>query len=195
MMVLCYYEHENLVQREAKFVSRKKKKRKFEWLEFLKAVVIAIILVIVVKSFVLSTSIVEGESMEPTLVDGERIVYNKLVYLIDSPDRGDVVIIKRPFKNYVKRIIALPGEKIEMKNHVLYIDDQPSEQEYLTDESDAHTGNFGPYLIPKEHYFVMGDNRAVSKDSRNGLGLIEEDEIIGRSEFIYFPFSEWSRTK
>lgn len=183
------------MEKEAKFVSRRNKKRKIELLEFLKAIVIAIILVIVVKSFLLSTSIVEGESMEPTLVDGERIVYNKFIYLIGSPDRGDIVIIKRPFKNYVKRIIALPGEKVEMKNHVLYINDQPSEQYYLSDDSDAHTGNFGPYSIPKEHYFVMGDNRAVSKDSRNGLGLIEEDEIIGRSEFIYFPFNKWSRTK
>lgn len=166
-----------------------------EWTELLKAIAIAVILAFIVKSFILSTSIVEGESMEPTLVNGERIVYNKFVYLIGSPERGDVVIIKRPFKNYVKRIIALPGEKIEMKNHILYIDDQPSEQQYLSEESDTHTGNFGPYSIPNEHYFVMGDNRAISKDSRNGLGLIEEDEIVGRSEFIYFPFSEWAKTE
>ncbi len=176
-------------------MSRKHAKRKKEWIEILKAVAIAVVLAFIVKSFVLSTSIVEGESMEPTLIDGERIVYNKLIYLIGSPERGDVVIIQRPFKNYVKRIIALPGEKVEMKNHILYIDDQPSEQQYLNEDADTHTGNFGPYFIPLGHYFVMGDNRAISKDSRNGLGLIEEDEIIGRSEFIYFPFSEWSRTR
>lgn len=176
-------------------MSQKRTKGKLEWIELLKVIVIAVVLALIVKSFVLSTSIVEGESMEPTLVDGERIVYNKFVYLIGSPDRGDVVIIKRPFKNYVKRIVALPGEKVEMKNHILYIDDQPSEQNYLNEDSKEHTGNFGPYFIPNEHYFVLGDNRAVSKDSRNGLGLIEEDEIIGRSEFIYFPVSEWSRTK
>lgn len=176
-------------------MSRKRKKRKLEWSELLKAVMIAFILAFLLKSFVLSTSIVEGESMEPTLVDGERIVYNKFVYLIGTPSRGDVVIIKRPFKNYVKRIIALPGETVEMKNHVLFINDQPSEQLYLSDDSNAQTGNFGPYAIPENHYFVLGDNRAISKDSRNGLGFIEESEIIGRSEFIYFPFSEWARTK
>ncbi len=176
-------------------MSRQRKKRKLSWSELLKAVLIAFILAFLLKSFVLSTSIVEGESMEPTLVDGERIVYNKFVYLIGTPKRGDVVIIKRPFKNYVKRIIALPGETVEMKNHILFINDQPSEQLYLSEDSNTQTGNFGPYAVPEKHYFVMGDNRAISKDSRNGLGLIEESEIIGRSEFIYFPFSEWARTQ
>lgn len=176
-------------------MSRKNRKKKLEWVELLKAIAIAVILAVIVKSFVLSTSIVEGESMEPTLVDGERIIYNKFVYLFGSPERGDVVIIKRPFKNYVKRIIALPGEKVEMKNHVLYIDDHPSEQLYLSDDADQHTGNFGPYSIPTDHYFVLGDNRAISKDSRNGLGFIEENEIIGKSEFIYFPINEWQWTR
>lgn len=170
-------------------------KKKNEWIEWIKAIIIAIVITFGLKTFIISTSVVEGESMAPTLNDGDRIIFNKLIYLIGEPDRGDVVIIQRTLKNYVKRVIALPGEKIEMKNHILYIDDQPSEQQYLSEESDTHTGNFGPYSIPNEHYFVMGDNRAISKDSRNGLGLIEEDEIVGRSEFIYFPFSEWAKTE
>lgn len=169
--------------------------KKNEWIEWAKAILIAIIFAFLLKSFVFSTSVVEGESMDPTLSNGERIVFNKFIYLVGKPDRGDVVIIKRPFKNYVKRIIALPGETIEMRNHILYINGVEYEQLYINKEAQEKTGNFGPYAIPEKNYFVMGDNRAISKDSRNGLGLINEDEIIGKSEFIYYPFSEWSLTR
>lgn len=172
-----------------------KKKQRNEWLEWLKAIFIAIILVLFLRSFVFSASIVEGESMSPTLNHGNRIIINKFVYLISEPKREDVVIIQRPFKNYVKRIIALPGEIVKIDNHVLYIDDEPYEQPYITDEEILQTANYGPIKVPENSYFVMGDNRAVSKDSRNGLGFIEDEHIIGRSEFIIYPFSEWAQTR
>jgi len=168
------------------------------WIEWLKAVVIAVLVAVTLKSFVFSTSIVEGESMDPTLSDGEKIVFNKLVYNVGKPKHGDIVIIKKPYKYYVKRVIALPGETIEMKNHILYIDGKQVEQSYISQEAREKTGNFGPMTLPSESYFVMGDNRAVSKDSRNGqngLGLIKEDEIIGKSEFIYYPITQWSITR
>lgn len=74
------------------------------------------------RTFIFATSIVEGESMYPTLQDGERVIFNKIVYTIDDPGRGDVVIIHQPPKNYVKRIIGMPGETIEIENSQLYID-------------------------------------------------------------------------
>lgn len=172
-----------------------KTKQKNEWVEWGKAIIIAILLALFLKTFIFSTSIVEGESMDPTLEDGNRIIFNKFIYFIGEPDRGDVVIIEHPLKNYVKRVIALPEETIEMKNHVLYIDDEVYDQPFITEDAKRHTGNFGPIKIPDESYFVMGDNRAISKDSRNGLGFIDEDDIIGRSEFIIFPFNEWSMTR
>ena len=172
-----------------------KVKKKNEWIEWGKAILIAILLAFVLRTFVFSTSIVEGESMSPTLDNGNRIIFNKFVYLIGEPRRGDVVIIQRPFKNYVKRVIAKPGEKIQMKNHVLYIDDEVYEQNFITEDAKMHTGNFGPTIVPSDSYYVMGDNRAISKDSRNGLGFIEEGSIIGRSEIIIFPFNEWSLTR
>ncbi len=140
-------------------------------------------------------SIVEGDSMYPTLEDGERVIFNKMIYFIGEPARGDIVIIQRPLKNYVKRIVGLPGETIEVKNHTLFINGEASGQEYLSNDSKSLTGNFGPVKVPEQSYFVMGDNRAKSKDSRNGLGFIEKHEIIGRSEIIIFPFSEWSFTR
>ncbi|SHG24648.1 signal peptidase I [Ornithinibacillus halophilus] len=171
------------------------KKDKKEWLEWLKAIAIAVILAFLLRTFVFATSIVEGDSMDPTLQHGERVIFNKIVYIIGEPSRGDIVIIQRPTKNYVKRVIGLPGETVEVRNHILYINGEPYEQRFLTVDSKNYTGNFGPIEIPDGKYFVMGDHRAISKDSRNGLGFITEDEIIGRSEFIIFPFSEISRTK
>lgn len=172
-----------------------KSKRSSGWIEWGKIILIAILLALILKNFIFATSIVEGESMTPTLEDGERIIFNKFIYLIDEPSRGDVVIIQRPLKNYVKRIVALPGETIQMKDYILYIDDEVYDQTFLTEEAQKHTANFGPIEIPTNSYFVMGDNRAISKDSRNGLGFIHSKDIIGRSEFIYYPFSEWSITR
>jgi signal peptidase I len=176
-------------------MSRVSQKKKNEWLEWTKAIIIALLIAFFIRSFIFATSIVEGESMEPTLQDGERVIFNKLVYFIDDPERGDIVIIERPFQNYVKRIIALPGETIEVNDGNLYINNEKYDQTFITDETKRNTGSLGPIDIPEGSYFVMGDNRAISKDSRNGLGFIEEDNIIGRSEFVIFPFDQWARTR
>lgn len=170
-------------------------KQKNEWFEWIKAIVIAILIALIIRTFIFSTSIVDGASMAPTLDNGDRIIFNKFVYLVGKPERGDIVIIKRPLKNYVKRIIALPGETIEVRDHILYIDNEPIEQTFIPDMEMSATQDFGPIEVTPDHYFVMGDNRGISKDSRNGLGLIEEDNIIGRSEIIIFPFDEWSITR
>lgn len=170
-------------------------KKKNQWLEWLKAILIAVILAFLLRSFVFATSIVEGESMEPTLEDGETIMFNKFVYLTGEPERGDIVIIDRPIKNYVKRVIALPGETIKVRNHDLYIDGEKYKQKFISKDARNHTGNFGPYKVPENQYFVMGDNREISMDSRNGLGFIKEDTIIGKSEFIVFPIDEWATLK
>lgn len=189
---LCYY-NDDLVEKGCLLVGKAKSRN--EWMEWSKAIIFAIVIAILLRTFIFSTSIVEGESMDPTLEDGERIIFNKIVYLVGKPARGDVVIIQHPFKNYVKRIIALPGETVEMKNHELYINDEIYDQPFITEEAKNHTGNFGPLVIPEKSYFVMGDNRAISKDSRNGLGFIDEKDIIGRSEFIIYPISELGVTR
>ncbi len=89
----------------------------------------------------------------------------------------------------------MPEETIAVKNGALYIDGKAYEQAFTSNERLQSTGRFGPIKIPENSYFVMGDNRAISKDSRNGLGFIRESEIIGKSEFVIFPFNEWSLTK
>src|SRR5690625_3381855 len=170
-------------------------KKQNEWFEWGKVIIVALIVVFLLRSFGISTSVVEGESMNPTLKDGERLLFNKFVYIVSEPKRGDIIIIQRPEKNYVKRVIGLPNETIDVKDHTLYIDDN-KQSESVGDTFDTEvTGNFGPIEIPEDHYFVMGDNRAISKDSRNGLGFIERRNIIGKSEFSIYPFSEWQVTR
>ncbi|WP_092493129.1 MULTISPECIES: signal peptidase I [Virgibacillus] len=172
-----------------------KTKKKNEWLEWVKAILIAVVLAFFLRSFVFATSVVDGKSMEPTLEDGETVLFNKFTYLIDKPQRGDIVIIERPLKNYVKRIIAMPGETIKVEDHILYINGEKYGQPFINKDAKSNTGKFGPIQVPENSYFVMGDNRILSKDSRNGLGFVSEENIIGKSEMIIFPFDQWAMTK
>lgn len=172
-----------------------KSKRKSVWAEWLRVILIAVLIAFFLRSFVFVTSVVDGESMEPTLEDGEIVLFNKFTYLFNDPERGDIVIINRPQKNYVKRVIALPGETIEVRNQTLYIDGEEYEQSFIPDNIQNFTGQIGPIQVPENSFFVMGDNRKLSKDSRNGLGFISEENIVGRSEFIIFPFKEWTMTR
>ncbi|KGP71436.1 signal peptidase I [Pontibacillus yanchengensis] len=168
------------------------KKEIWDWT---KAIIIAFFLAFVIRNYVFATSIVEGTSMDPTLRDGERVIYNKMVYIMDDPERGDIVIIQRPTKNYVKRVIGLPGDTVQVKDHELYVNGKKSQQEYLNQQAISQTGDFGPRSVPENHYFVMGDNRDISKDSRNGLGFVKREEVIGRSELVVYPFDEWHMTR
>lgn len=176
-------------------MAKDKKQRKTEWYEWIKAIIIALLIAFLIRTFIFATSFVEGDSMFPALEDGERIIFNKLIYMINEPMRGDIVIIQHPDKNYVKRIIGLPNETIEMHNDTLYIDGKEQPNTYVHEYNLKLTGSFGPVKIPENSYFVMGDNRAISKDSRNGLGFIDRSEIIGRSEVVIYPFSEWELTR
>lgn len=168
---------------------------KKEIIEWGKAILIAIGLAFLIRTFVFATSVVDGASMYPTLESGERVIFNKAIYFFSEPDRGDIVIIHRPNKNYVKRVIGLPNDVVEVKDSVLYINNEKQEEEYLDEEAIRATGDFEPVQVPEGKYFVMGDNRSISKDSRNGLGFIDEDEIIGRSELIIYPFDNISFTR
>jgi signal peptidase I len=157
---------------------------------------IAVSIVFIVRTFLFAPYIVEGASMEPTLHNQEKIFVNKLM-AVTGFDRGDIVIIKGSEDNYVKRIIGLPGDKIEMKNDQLFVNGELVKETYLEYNREVAeqmgvqlTDDFETVTVPKNQYFVMGDNRLVSMDSRNGLGLIEEERIVGSPEFVYFPVKE-----
>lgn len=173
----------------------KSKTRTQEWIDWIKAIMIVCIVSFLTHAFITTSSMVEGDSMYPTLEDGERILLNKFTYMISSPERGDIIIFERPEKKYVKRIIGLPNETIEMKDHKLYVNDIEQEISYVDGFETKLTGDFGPVTIPEDHYFVLGDNRAISKDSRNGLGFISRSDIIGKTEIVMYPIQDWKLIK
>ena len=164
-----------------------------EIISWLKAIVIAVVIVFVVRSFVVTPSIVKGESMEPNLSDGDRIIISKM----SSIDRLDVIAFNAPSPyqddNYVKRIIGLPGDKIEIDDQQLYINGLAFDEYYLAEfdeyqimSSDFSLEKIGHVEIPEGTYFVMGDNRSRSWDSRD-FGLINEESIIGEVVFRFWP--------
>jgi signal peptidase I len=144
--------------------------------------------------FVAQPVVVEGTSMLPELHDGERLLVNKLVYYkIQSVswghiERGDIVVFWYPHdpdKSYVKRIIGLPGERVRIMSGVVYINDQPLKEPYLDTEHNQSLPSISEKLVEQHHYFVMGDNRDNSSDSRY-WGLVPEKYIYGKAFFRYW---------
>ncbi|WP_071459690.1 signal peptidase I [Bacillus massilinigeriensis] len=161
--------------------------------EWIRVLILAFLLAWIIKNYIFAPYTVKGASMEPTLHHKERIVVNRLVSA-DNLQRGDIVIIKGDNKNYVKRVIGLPGDHIKMENDQLLINGELKREPYLEENKKAAeemglllTGNLKKVIVPKGHYFVMGDNRIKSMDSRNGLGLIEEDRLVGKCQAVMFP--------
>ncbi|XBM33197.1 signal peptidase I [Bacillus licheniformis] len=180
--------------------STNKKNSLFEWV---KAIIIAVVLALLIRAFLFEPYLVEGTSMDPTLHDGERLFVYKTVRYVGEFKRGDIVIIDGDEKNvhYVKRLIGLPGDTVQMKDDTLYINGKKVSEPYLSEnrkEAEAVgvklTGDFGPVKAPEGKYFVMGDNRQRSMDSRNGLGLIDKKRVAGTSQFVFFPFNEIRKT-
>ncbi len=159
-----------------------------EILDWSKIVLIALVLTFVVSRTLVANAKVPSGSMESTIMTGSRILINRLAYLNSPPERGDIIAFYFPDDGrtlYLKRVIGLPGEKIEGIDGVIYVDDQPLEENYIREEPE---GDFGPYEVPEESYFVMGDNRNNSQDSRYWKDkFVERDEIVGRAEVEYYP--------
>jgi signal peptidase I len=167
--------------------------------EWLIVVVIAITAAVVMKVFVVQQFYVSGHSMDTTLHDLDRVLVNKLSYDLHDPNRGDVVVLEEGIgaaeRDLIKRVIALPGETIEIKNCVVYIDDRELVEPYLDPAVATPTNcgapNFGPLTIEDHHVFVMGDNRPNSGDSRGSLGPVDYDKIVGRAFVVIWPRDHW----
>ncbi|TDL80082.1 signal peptidase I [Peribacillus frigoritolerans] len=179
-----------------------KKRKSHSLLEWGKAVLLAVGLALIIRLFLFEPYLVEGSSMDPTLHDGDRLFVNKS--MIGEVKRGDIVIIEGDEKgvHYVKRVIGLPGDTVEVKGHKLKINGKQLEEPYLlSNEKKAEKhgmflmDDFELLIVPKHDVFVMGDNRTDSMDSRNGLGFISKDRIAGKAEFVFFPFEKIRKTK
>ncbi|MDD4036087.1 MAG: signal peptidase I [Bacilli bacterium] len=148
-----------------------------------------IIIVIILRTFVVTPAQVIGSSMEPTLYNSEIIILNKIHYKLSNIKRFDIVVIKMDNeKALIKRVIGLPGEKVEYKDNKLYINGEyVPEDMTLNDETYDYILNYDK--IPANKYFVMGDNRNNTLDSRI-IGLIDEDNIVGKTNFVFFPLTK-----
>lgn len=172
------------------FYERKEKMKPSTWKEIFSYIflmfMVSFLALVIVLMFGMRTSVI-GVSMEPTLCNSQEVFINKISYLLFSPGRGDVIVF-RPNGNenahyYVKRVIGLPGETVQIKGGQIYIDGEKLE-DYTFDKIENEGLAETPYLLGEDEYFVLGDNRNNSEDSRSGnIGAVHRDYIVGRAWF------------
>ena len=169
----------------------KKTSIKAEVFSWVKVIVSAIIIALLVDFFIIANAVVPTGSMETTIPAGSRIMGLRLYYDFKEPERGDIVIFKYPddeSKLFIKRVIGLPGEKVQIKDGKVYINDSeiPLDDSFVPEKP---RGSFGPYEVPENSYFVLGDNRNHSKDSRcwKSTSFVTFDEIVGKAVIRYYP--------
>lgn len=165
----------------------KKKSGKKEALGWVAAIAVAIAVAFLIRGFLFEFIVVDGPSMQPTLETGERLGVEKVSRYSSLPERGDIVIVHFPRRteNFVKRAIGLPGDTIEIRDSVVYVNGEPLEEDYV---NPLPYEDFGPVVVEEDHIFVMGDNRANSTDSRAlQVGAIPHSAIVGRAVFVAWP--------
>ncbi len=165
--------------------------------EWIAVIIVALLAAFVIRAVVVQTYFIPSNSMAPTLEVGDRLMVYKLAFSVGQVDRGDLVVFNRPpsiensqLKDFVKRVVALPGEQIQAINGVVYVDNLPLPEEYLSENS--LTADFEPIDVPKDHIFVMGDNRSNSRDSRL-FGPINVDLLVGEVFVRIWPLSNAGR--
>lgn len=155
-------------------------------------IVLAIVAAKLINNYVIIKAEVPTGSMEHTIEVDDCILGLQIAYMFGSPKRGDVVIFPYPDNpevTYVKRVIGLPGETVEIKDGYVYIDGKPIEEPYL---KEPMRGTYGPYEVPEGSYFMLGDNRNSSADSRKWTNTyLKEEDIMAKVLFRYSPSFQW----
>lgn len=162
-----------------------------EWAESL---VVALVLALVIRAFVVQAFKIPTGSMRPTFLEGDRILVNKFIYKFKEPKRGDIIVFKYPGnekKDFVKRLIALGGETIEIKDGDIYVNGERVEDPFKIRQiryynKDPYGANSKEIKVPDDSYYVLGDNSASSRDSRY-WGFVPRKNVIGKAFFLYWP--------
>lgn len=161
---------------------------KAEIIEYVQAFAVAIVLAAFIITFIAQSFVVEGSSMEPSLHNRERLLVNKLVYRFRKPQFGDIVVFRypaNPKRRFIKRVIGIPGDEVEVRDGFVIINGMTLDEGYTLDLT---YGYFGPKVVPDGHYFVLGDNRNNSDDSRYpDVGFVPMANIVGKASVIWWP--------
>lgn len=172
----------------------KQKSKLREILDFCFPIVLAVIIAILLKTFIFANAVVPTGSMLNTIHQGDRIIASRIAYINSDPQRYDVVIFDYPDDEtqcFVKRVIGLPGETVEVVNGIVYVTKTDGETIQLEDDFVTNCipeGDFGPFEVPEDYYFMMGDNRNSSWDSRYWDNkYVHKSKIIGKVKFRYYP--------
>ena len=160
-----------------------------EALEWGKIIIIAVVIALVCNYFIIINAFVPTGSMNDTIATKSRMIGFRWSYAFNDPERGDIIIFKYPddeSRIFTKRIIGLPGETVEIKQGVVYINGVELEEPYLKETPGAN--DFGPYNVPQDSYFCLGDNRNMSNDARYWSNkYVARDKILGKAIFSYYP--------
>ena len=161
------------------------------WVEAFKTITLSAVLAFGIRSFVAEARYIPSGSMLPTLQINDRLIIDKISYNFRNPERGDIVVFSptdalkaQNFKDaFIKRLLGLPGDKVEVKEGRVYVNDQPLKENYIDEKPNY---NFGPVTVPPNQYLVLGDNRNNSYDSHY-WGFVPRDHIIGKAVVRFWP--------
>lgn len=193
--IVTYNPNEENGGKKKKSKKEEKPKSKLrDILDFCFPIVMAVIIAIILKTFVFANAVVPTGSMLNTIQQGDRIIASRIEYINKSPQRYDIIIFNYPDDEnqcFVKRVIGLPGETVEVINGIVYVTKTDGEIIQLEDDFVTNCtpeGDFGPFEVPEDYYFVMGDNRNSSWDSRFWENkYVHKSKIIGKVKFRYYP--------
>jgi signal peptidase I len=195
-----------------------KPRRRRSWYRDLPILIVAAVLgALLIKTFLIQAFYIPSPSMHPTLIENDRVLVNRMAYRFHDPRRGDVVVFENPHpppvhrsplaafvnwlgeglglshdgrnRDFIKRVIGLPGDLVEIHRGVVFVNGTKLSEPYLSPKRDL--GSYGPYHVPADSLFVLGDNRTDSDDSRGSLGYIPAGKVLGRAFVIVWPPSRW----
>ncbi|MDR1160134.1 MAG: signal peptidase I [Syntrophomonadaceae bacterium] len=161
--------------------------------ELISIVLIAFVLSMVLRFFVVEGRLIPSGSMLPTIQENDRVMINKMIYHFKDPQRGDIVVLDPPAalqetELFIKRVVGLPGETVEVRNGKVYINGEPLQEPYTNGPFDYQ---YGPVVVPEDGLFVMGDNRGNSFDSHLWNAWLTIDRLKGKAMMIYWPFNHF----
>ena len=169
-------------------------KKKSEAIEWIRSIIAAIVIALAIKTFLFNTTYVLGNSMYPTLHERDRLFALKVPLYFNGPNRGDIIVLEAPDspdKDYIKRVVGISGDTIEIEDGRVYLNGELLYEDYLQGDPYTHIYNESIWVVPEGEVFVLGDNReeGASKDSRY-FGTISLDTVKGVTDFRYFPIDD-----